>query len=202
MRQALPAPSGRDQDIVELLQQGRPESAFTALLERYEVKVYRLCCALLGEHAQAQDAAQDSLVRVWRALGRYDGRASLSSWIYAITRNRCLTALARRRPTDSLDALLQEGEEAHLGLAHESDAADPDERSRRLLELVDLLPERSRQVLRLYYFEERSVAEVAAMLGCPQGTVKTTLFRARAALSGLLERRGLADPAYWREFET
>jgi RNA polymerase sigma-70 factor (ECF subfamily) len=188
MRQALPAPSGRDQDIVELLQQGRPESAFTALLERYEGKVYRLCCALLGEHAQAQDAAQDSLVRVWRALGRYDGRASLSSWIYAITRNRCLTALARRRPTDSLDALLQEGEEAHLGLAHERDAADPDERSR--------------QVLRLYYFEERSVAEVAAMLGCPQGTVKTTLFRARAALSGLLERRGLADPAYWRELET
>ena len=68
-----------------------------------------------------------------------------------------------------------------------------------LRELVNQLPERLRQVLVLYYFEERSVGEVALMLGCPEGTVKTHLFRARAALASELERRGLHDPEYWME---
>jgi len=63
--------------------------------------VYRLCCALLRDRTQAEDAAQDSLIRVWKALERYDRRASLSSWIYAIARNRCLTALDRKRMLDS-----------------------------------------------------------------------------------------------------
>ena len=54
-------------------------------------------------------------------------------------------------------------------------------------------------MLVLYYYEERSVSEVALMLGCPEGTVKTMLFRGRAALTEMLQRRGLDDPAYWQE---
>jgi RNA polymerase sigma-70 factor (ECF subfamily) len=65
-----------------------------------------------------------------------------------------------------------------------------------------LLPERLRQTLLLYYFEERSTREVALMLGCPEGTVKTHLFRARAALTEHLKRRGLDDPMLWLESTT
>ena len=184
----------RDRDIVELLRQAGRDRAFEELLRRYEGKVYRLCCALLRERTQAEDAAQESLVRVWKALDRYDGRAALSSWIYAITRNRCLTALERRRSLDSLDEL---GEEAEFGLPATGQSGEG--RAEELLELVQLLPERLRRVLLLYYYEERSVSEVALMLGCPEGTVKTTLFRARAALAEMLQRRGLDDPAYWQE---
>ena len=54
-------------------------------------------------------------------------------------------------------------------------------------------------MLLLYYYEERSVTEVALMLGTPEGTIKTALFRARAALAEMLRRRGLDDPAYWQE---
>ena len=57
---------------------------------------------LLREPTAAQDAAQESLVRIWKALASYDQRASLSTWIYAITRNRCLTAIERRRDLASL----------------------------------------------------------------------------------------------------
>lgn len=184
----------RDRDIVELLRKAGRDRAFDELLRRYEGKVYRLCCALLRERTQAEDAAQESLVRVWKSLDRYDGRAALSSWIYAITRNRCLTALERRRSLDSLDEL---GEEAESGLPATGQPGEG--RAEELLELVQLLPERLRRVLLLYYYEERSVSEVALMLGCPEGTVKTTLFRARAALAEMLQRRGLDDPAYWQE---
>ncbi|HEX4269195.1 MAG TPA: RNA polymerase sigma factor [Steroidobacteraceae bacterium] len=194
MHAAVSQAAERDRDIVELLRQGGRDRAFEELLRRYEGKVYRLCCALLGDHAQAEDAAQESFVRVWKALERYDGRASLSSWIYAITRNRCLTALEKRRSLDSLDEL---GEDGEVGLYATGNPGVG--LVEQLRGLVDLLPERLRRTLVLYYYEERSVSEVALMLGCPEGTVKTMLFRARGALSDILKRRGLDDPAYWQE---
>jgi RNA polymerase sigma-70 factor (ECF subfamily) len=64
---------------------------------------------------------------------------------------------------------------------------------------VDLLPERYRRTLTLFYYEDRSVSEVARMLGMPEGTVKTNLSRARAALAEQLRRRGLSDPSQWLE---
>jgi RNA polymerase sigma-70 factor, ECF subfamily len=196
MQPAVASAASGDGDVIALLRASGRERAFALLLPRYEHKVYRLCCALLRDGSQAQDAAQESLVRIWKALPDYDGRASLSSWIYAITRNRCLTALERRRAhlaiTDN-DAEL----EHQAAPAVETHAAD--ERSAQLRELIDLLPERSRRTLTLFYFEERSVGEVASQLGWPEGTVKTTLFRARAALTELMRQRGLDDPSHWLE---
>ncbi len=186
----------RDSDIADLLRAGHPDRAFEALLERYEGKIYRLCCALLRDRTQAEDAAQESIVRVWKSLDSYDGRASLSSWIYAITRNRCLTALERRRAMESLSDSEVESEIEGLP-ATESEPADL--RSENLREMVDLLPERLRRTLLLFYYEDRSIGEVALMLGCPEGTVKTHLYRARAALVEQLKRRGLNDPQHWLE---
>ncbi|HTT01457.1 MAG TPA: sigma-70 family RNA polymerase sigma factor [Steroidobacteraceae bacterium] len=188
--------ASRDSDIADLLRAGHRDRAFAELVRRYDAKVYRLCHALLREHAQAQDAAQESLVRVWKSLESYDGRASLSSWIYAITRNRCLTALERRRTMESLS---DEDVETQVGSLQAPDAQPTDDVGALLRELVDLLPERLRRTLLLYYFEERSLGEVALMLGCPEGTVKTQLFRARAALAEQLRRRGLDDPRHWLE---
>jgi RNA polymerase sigma-70 factor (ECF subfamily) len=195
VRTAATGAADRDQDIVELIRSGRRDSAFGELLRRYEGKVYRLCCAMLRDHAQAEDAAQDSLVRVWKALDRYDGRASLSSWIYAITRNRCLTALERKRTFASLDEPGEVPEEAMAALV----TRPSDGSAQQLRDLVELLPERLRRVLLLYYYEGRAVGEVALMLGCPEGTVKTSLSRARATLAEMLKCRGLDDPAYWAE---
>jgi len=185
-----------DSDIVELLRAERRDVAFDVLLQRYESKIYRLCCAMLRNRAEAEDAAQESFVRIWRALDRYDGRASLSSWIYAIARNRCLTALERRRALDSLNDERIEAEVTFLAAPEETSSAD---RTEQLQRLIDLLPERMRSALVLYYFQERSVGEVALMLGCPEGTVKTHLHRARAALIEQLTERGLDDPRIWLE---
>src|ERR1700689_4181025 len=197
-----PAPADaapRDRDIVALLQSGARERAFEQLLARYQDKVYRLCCTLLRDPTAAEDAAQESLVRIWKAMGSYDGRASPATWIYAIPRNRCLSALARRRELASLsDAAIEAEAEAQLQQldAGESESQDL---SASLRELVELLPERYRRTLLLFYYEDRSVSEVASMLGMPEGTVKTSLFRARAALTEQLRRRGLDDPRHWLE---
>jgi len=198
--QSAPADAAaQDRDIVALLQGGAPEAAFQRTLARYQDKVYRLCCTLLRDPTAAEDAAQESLVRIWKAMGSYDGRASLSTWIYTITRNRCLTAIARRRELASLsDAAIEAEAEAQV---QELDAggSEPQDMSATLRELVDGLPERYRRTLLLFYYEDRSVSEVASMLGMPEGTVKTSLFRARAALAEQLRRRGLDDPRHWLE---
>jgi RNA polymerase sigma-70 factor (ECF subfamily) len=199
-----PAPAdaaAQDRDVVELLQGGALEAAFQLTLARYQDKVYRLCCTLLRDPTAAEDAAQESLVRIWKAIGSFDGRASLSTWIYAITRNRCLTAIARRRELASMsDAAIEA--EAEITAAEQLPAgaeADTDDASATLRELIALLPERYRRTLMLFYYEDRSVSEVAGMLGMPEGTVKTNLYRARAALTEQLRRRGLDDPRHWLE---
>ena len=192
--QAAVSADSRDADIVEMLRAGQRDRAFAALLTRYDGKILRLCSALLRDHAQAEDAAQESVVRIWRAFDRYDGRASLSTWIYAITRNRCLSALERRRNREPPVDVDIEAPSEELAVPDQADT-----RAEQLRELVELLPERLRRVLLLYYYEERSLSEVALMLGCPEGTVKTHLFRARAALAHQLQQRGLDDPSYWLE---
>jgi RNA polymerase sigma-70 factor, ECF subfamily len=199
-----PAPAdaaAQDRDIVELLQGGALEAAFRLTLGRYQDKVYRLCCTLLRDPTAAEDAAQESLVRIWKAMGSFDGRASLSTWIYAITRNRCLTAIARRRDLASMSDATIEAEAELTASEHLVAGAegDTDDASATLRELIDLLPERYRRTLMLFYYEDRSVSEVAGMLGMPAGTVKTNLYRARAALTEQLRRRGLDDPSHWLE---
>lgn len=195
---------------MQLLRDGQRDLAFAALLSRYQNKIYRLCVALLHDHAQAEDVAQESLVRIWKSLHRYDGRASPSTWIYAITRNRCLTALQRRRTESArqgalaaLDALESDmpdsGADWPQSRPSEPDALAAAQRDQQLRTLVDALPERLRRVLVLYYFEEQSIEAVARMLSCPEGTVKTQLFRARAALAEQLRRFGVHDARAWLE---
>jgi len=123
---------------------------------------------------------QEVFIKVWRALSRFDGRASMSTWIYTIARNTSLSALRTRRPQSSLsDPEVMEAVEAI------DPAPSPDVIVDRaaILRLVDQLPTKQRQVIMLFYMEAQSHEEVATMLAMPVGTVKTLLHRARARLS-------------------
>lgn len=197
-----PAPSARerDGDIVALVAAGQAEPAFALVLERYERKVFRLCVSMLRDADLAADVAQESFVRIWRALPRFDARAALSTWIYTIARNRALSAIERRRDHEPLDdpGVAAEAEERLAESA--GDAPPEDDGHAALLRgFVEQLPERYRRPLVLYYFEERSVEEVAAMLSVGENTVKTWVHRARAMLLERIGAAGLGDPARWLE---
>jgi len=188
-----------DQDIVLLLRDGGNVAAFEEIVRRYESKVYRLCCGLLRDRALAEDVAQESLLRVWKSLASYDERAALSTWIYTVARNRCLTAIEKRRTTWALQqAAVNEavGESTPAALLDEGIDAD---KPALLRQMVDQLPERYRQTIVLFYYEERSLVETAAMLGVPEGTAKTNLHRGRAMLLARLKQVGLSDPLQWLE---
>ena len=156
------------------------EQQFEAVLRAYQDKVFRLCYAMLGSRALAEETAQEVFLRVWKALPRYRGDSSLSTWIYSITRNTCFTARKkmagpRHFPLDAT-AVRREVERGAGG--HERPDRTPD-----ILRLVGELPDQYRQAILLYYMEEKSYEEVAAMLDLPLGTVKTHLHRARKQLA-------------------
>ena len=165
------------EDVQDLLRQRRYDEALERLLDGYEQKVFRMAVAMLRDRGRAQDVTQDVFLKLWRALPSYDGRAALSTWLYTIARNTCLTAVraeAYRRPPGDIQAFEPRAE----SIRPENIA---------LRSAIERLPEVQRTILTLFYFEDRNIAEVASLLGIPEGTIKSHLHRARRALSVLLE---------------
>jgi RNA polymerase sigma-70 factor (ECF subfamily) len=163
-------------DVQQLLHQGRYDEALEVMLDLYEHKVFRMAAAMLRDAGRAEEVTQDIFLKMWRAFPAYDGRASLSTWLYTIARNTCLSAVRAEsyRRASALDdvpepaaAVSSTGVDWHRLLAR--------------------LPDAQRQVITLFYFQERSIADVAAMMGVPEGTVKSQLHRARRALADMME---------------
>lgn len=164
-------------DVQRLLQQRRYDDALEALMERYEQKVFRMAVAMLRDAGRAEEVAQDVFVKVWRAFPTYDGRAAVSTWLYAIARNTCLSAVRSEsyRKTATLEGLPEP-----VAPASDPSGVEWDR-------YVSQLPDPLRQVVMLFYFEDRSIGEVARMLGVAEGTVKSQLHRARRALADMME---------------
>ena len=167
-----------DEDVNELLRKRRFAAAFELLLDRYQRKVFRLAVSILRETGRAEDVTQDIFVKLWQVLPDYDGRAAVSTWLYTIARNTCLSAVRAQshRAATSLDD------------SPEPSARETVSRTAEVRELLDRLPEAQRQVITLFYLQERSVQDVSRMLDLPEGTVKSQLHRARRTLAACMEK--------------
>jgi len=173
--------------VMELVRAERRDEAIALLLPVFRRKVFGLAYSFLRDREAAEDVTQEVFIKVWRALSGFDGRASLSTWIYTIARNTSLSALRARRPQSSLsDPEVMEAVEAIDPVP----SADVMVDRATVLRLVDQLPAKQRQVIMLFYMEAQSHEEVAAMLAMPVGTVKTLLHRARARLSAAAGKMG------------
>ena len=169
-----------DASLMELVRAERRDEAIALLLPAFRRKVFGLAYSFLRDREAAEDVTQEVFIKVWRALPGFDGRASMSTWMYTIARNASLSALRARRPQSSLsDPEVMEAAEAINPVPPADIIAD----RAAIRQLVDQLPTKQRQVVMLFYMEGQSHEEVAAMLAMPVGTVKTLLHRARARLS-------------------
>ncbi len=177
-----------DSAIVAAVRAGQRDAVLSAILPQYRRKVYSLAWSIVKDSAVADDVAQDVFVRVWRSLPSFDGRASFSTWIYAITRNAAISSLRQRRQQVSLqdETVLAEAETALAARAPEAHEERGGAEAERLSIALAELPEKQRQVVTLFYLQERSYDEVAEMLAMPLGTVKTLLHRARGRLAQAL----------------
>jgi RNA polymerase sigma-70 factor, ECF subfamily len=177
-----------EQEIRQCLEAGQYREALERLLGLYSMKVFHLAYSMVRDETQAEDMAQEIFLRVWKGLPGYNGQAALSTWIYTIARNTCLTEIKRRamRPTVSLD---EPGFKTSIETLESLQTTQPEPGIEMDIEkLLEQLPHNYRQVITLFYLEQKSYEEVSVLLGLPLGTVKTFLFRAKKELRRIAAR--------------
>jgi len=140
---------------------------------------------MLGDPEEAEDAAQEIFVRLYRQLGRYDPERKFSTWTLAIATNYCIDQLRRRRmqfvPLENIIPWARARDAGPEGEALSRESRDEVQR------LLKKLPEKYRAPLVLRYWEDLSCAEIAEILGVPEGTIKTQIHRARKQLGKMME---------------
>ncbi len=165
-------------------QQGDQE-AFARLVEAYQVPVYNLAYRMLGVATEAEDATQETFLRVYTRLKTYDPSRKFSSWILSIASHYCVDRLRRRRGAVSMEEVESWRWMADEGLAPE-DKALQRERDRSIREVLATLPEPYRLVIILRYWHNLSYEEIAEITDSTESAVKSRLHRARqAVLEGL-----------------
>jgi len=180
----------RDADLLAALKAGDRHAVLEGLMQRYRQKVMHLAFSIMRDPALAEDLSQTIFVKVWQALPKFDGRAALSTWLYTIARNTCLTAVARERRVVPLEDFAEvaddDGDPMVFGTAQAGvESAGQAAAEYDVARLLEQLPEPYRRVVVLFYLEDRSCEEVGELLSMPTGTVKALLHRGRKRLAAL-----------------
>jgi len=170
-------------DEAELLARCRDgdQLAFRRLLELHHQQVYRTAYALVADADEAADITQETFLKAWRALPGFRGDAAFGTWLTRLALNTAHDQLRRRRARAALDVL--RGVPGRAGDDPAGAVADRDELGRALGQLSA----QAREVVALRYGRDLSLAEIAALLDCPEGTVKSRLNGALTRLRALLK---------------
>ena len=176
-----------DQALVERVQQG-DKRAFEVLVLKYQQRIQGLIGRYIRDPVEVQDVAQETFIRAYRALGQFRSDSAFYTWLYRIAVNTAknhLTALGRKPPLEDIDA--SEAERYDIGVElHEYASPDRllerEEVEHAILRAVDALPEDLRTAITLREMDGLSYQEIAVAMGCPIGTVRSRISRAREAI--------------------
>ncbi len=162
--------------------------AMQTLFGRHRVRVFRFILRYLRDEASAEDILAEVFFDVWRQAGRFEGRSSVSTWLLSIARFKALSHV-RRRKEESLDddyaaSLVDQADDPEIDVAKR-------DKGLALRKCLEALSTEHREMIDLVYYHEKSVEEVAQIVGVPAATVKTRLFYARQKLSEILKRSGV-----------
>ncbi|MCL5268307.1 MAG: RNA polymerase sigma factor [Bacteroidetes bacterium] len=173
------------------MRKSRTDDTFKGVVDLYSGRVFNLALRMLGSHEDAEEATQDVFMRVHGSLEDFRGDSSLSTWIWRITTNVCLT----RRKKKNIDAVSIDNSEIDPpdGRIENSSRQEKSVYAHESREIVDrcipMLPPNESAVITLFYFEELSYEEISGLLNMPVGTVSTALHRGRQRLGEMLRER-------------
>ncbi len=178
-----------DYRLMMRMKEQRDEFALRELMERYQGPVYSMAFRMLGNATDAEDIAQRTFIRVWKAAPDYEHDARFSTWLFTIVKNLVFNETRRRqrKPVGSLEAAAEQGFAAAGDPSHAPDA----HLERRELEAVvekalNRLAPRARMAVQLRRFEDMGYEDIASVLGITVSATKSLLFRARRELRELL----------------
>ena len=181
------AQQSSDESLLKRIVDGE-KLAMQALFARHNARVFRFVIRLVGDETVAEDLVSEVFIDVWRNASRYAGHSQVSTWIWAIARFKAISVLRRHK-----DEMLDDAKAAAI-----PDTCDDPElslqkkdRSAILRMCLGQLSEDHREVIDLVYYHEKSVEEVAEIVGVPKNTVKTRMYYARKRMSELLQQAGV-----------
>ena len=170
---------------------GDPD-AFGELVRRHRDRLWAVAVRTTGDPEDASDALQDAFVSAYRNAASYRGEAAVTTWLHRVVVNACLDRMRRRRARPTVPLPEEDGETGHRGIADPRDDLDRLELRMEIDLALRALPDDQRSAIVLVDVEGLSIAEAAAVLGIPEGTVKSRCSRGRARLAVAL--RGLRNP--------
>ncbi|MBI3546594.1 MAG: RNA polymerase sigma factor RpoE [Gammaproteobacteria bacterium] len=186
-----------DQKLVVRVQQG-DKTAFDLLARKYQHKIAKLVSRFVRDRGEVEDVTQEALIKAYRAIGSFRGESAFYTWLYRIAVNTAknyLESMGRRPPGSDMEiegAELIESGDGLRDLATPERQALTDEIAATVHRVIEQLPEDLRTAITLREIEGLSYEEIAQMMDCPIGTVRSRIFRAREAidqeLRPLLER--------------
>jgi len=176
-----------DEELIGRIARG-DRLAMQVLFARHHVRVYRFVLRLLRDEMAAEDVIGDVFLDVWRQANRFEGRSAVSTWLIAIARFKALSHLRKRREVGLDDETAEAVEEPSDDPEIAVEKIDKGEKLRKCL--GSLSPEH-REIIDLVYYHEKSVEEVARIVGIPENTVKTRMFYARKKLGELCKVAGI-----------
>ncbi len=187
----LLTPAELDEALVSRIATG-DQFAMRTLYARHRVRVYRFIRQMVKQAATAEDLTSDVFLDVWRHAGRFEARSQVITWLLSIARHKALSGL-RKKHEEELDPAMAE---AIIDTSDDPEAAiSRKDRGAALRRCLTRLSPEHREIITLVYYHERSVEEVADIVGIPRNTVKTRMFYARRKLAELLEGQGYSRAA-------
>ncbi|MFC1709894.1 RNA polymerase sigma factor [Candidatus Omnitrophota bacterium] len=179
-----------DEDVKLMLHfQEGDESCFVQLVERYKERIFKFAYRFLGNYQDAEDVAQETFIKAYRAKDRYVPKSKLSTWLYVICKNTCLKRLRKKEPPKiSIDENVESEENAvkrqipDLGSPNAGISLLNKERADIIKEAVDALPTNQRMVVILYRYEQLSYKEISKITRLSTQAIKSLLHRAKENL--------------------
>ena len=181
-----------DEQLVERVQRG-DKAAFNLLVKKYQQKVVNLVARYVNNPGDVPDVAQEAFIKAYRALPTFRGESAFYTWLYRIAVNTAknyLTSQGRRPPSSDVEADEAEsygGGEALQEVSTPENLALTDEIKRTVFSAIEALPEDLRTAITLRELEGLSYEEIAEIMDCPVGTVRSRIFRAREAIDKKLQ---------------
>jgi RNA polymerase sigma-70 factor (ECF subfamily) len=160
--------------------------AYAVLVNRYKDMVFTLAVGLLHNRQEAEEVAQDTFLKAFKALSGFQNKSKFSTWIYRIIYNECISRLRRKKNNLISVEELSYGELSDNFEEIEPEWIQKEKRKRQLYEAISLLKEDDRSILMLYYFENCRVNEISDITSLSNENIKSRLFRARKKLHSIL----------------
>lgn len=175
-----------DDHYIQKVKEG-DTNAFSVLVERYKNMVFTLSLKMLKVREEAEEVSQDTFVKIFRSLSKFNGESKFSTWVYKIAFNTCLDRIKKNKRSQPVVTMNEFTEQQAISLINGLDSIEDKERKKMVQDCLLWLPGEDSFLLTLYYFEEQSLEEIAKIIGITANNVKIRLYRSRKKLTSILK---------------